>query len=340
MPGSSAIRAYHSNDDTPFPDPRLTRDIYGVLAAVLSQAGEEDTAGGYIKALLRVLEAAKRSEEHGLPMSAFLVYVCGAAGGDSSLALPPAATWRALQIAAKLLDDVQDGDVAVADRSNETGEDMARTDVARVINLSTGFIAVAGLALKGLPPQLELTLHYEFGRAMLGVAGGQHLDLGRRAALSLDEYFQVIGAKSGLCFAVAARAGALCAGADEAALAQWEELGYRVGMIVQMVDDLTDWHDTSGKGDLVRGQWSLPVYYALEVLPGGERAQLLEWLTIPTSTKAQARARDMIASVGAELYVRTEIAIYMNQALAVLADLCCDPIHADDLHKWLSAFHF
>lgn len=340
MPGSSPIHAHHSNDDTPFPEPRLTREIYGVLASVLSQAGEDDTAGEYIKALLRVLEAARRSEEQGLPMSAFLVYVCMAAGGDSPLALPPAATWRSLQIAAKLLDDVQDGDVAVAGRPTETGEDGSRTDVARVINLSTGFIAVASMALKGLPPQLELILHYEFGRAMLRVAGGQHLDLAKRAALSLDEYFQVIGAKSGLCFAVAARAGALCAGADEAALARWEELGYHVGMIVQMVDDLTDWHDTSSKGDLVRGQWSLPVYYALAVLPEDARAQLLEWLTIPSSTKAQVQARDLIASVGAELYIRAEIAILMNHVQVVLADLSGDSIHATELHKWLSAFHF
>jgi len=339
MPGSSAVHAYHPHDGTPFPDPRLTRDIYGVLAAVLSQVGEEETAREYTEALLRVLEAARRSEEQGLPMSAFLVYVCRAAGGDSSLALPASAAWRSLQIAAKLLDDVQDGDVAVLDRANKNGGE-AQKDIARVINLSTGFISMASLALRGLPLQLELTLYHEYGRAMLRVAGGQHLDLGKRATLSLDEYFQVMGAKSGVCFAVAARAGALCAGADETVAARWADFGHHVGMIIQMVDDLADWCDTSGAGDLTRGQWSLPVYYALEVLPDGERARLLECLTHSSSPEAEEQARSLIANVGAELYVRTEIAVYMSQALAILDDLSPESVHANALRQWLSVLYF
>ncbi len=340
MPGSSAVHAHHSNDDTFFPDPRLTRDIYGVLSAVLSQAGEEDTARDYTEALLRVLDAARRSEEQGLPMSAFLVYVCRAAGGDSSLALSASAAWRSLQIAAKLLDDVQDGDVAVLGGSREIGQAELQADIARVINLSTGFISVASLALKGLPPQLELTLHHEFGRAMLRVAGGQHLDLGKRATLSLNEYFQVMGAKSGVCFAVAARAGALCAGAETAVAARWADFGHHIGMMIQMVDDLADWCDTSGAGDLARGQWSLPVYYALEVLPDGERARLLECLAPPSSPDAEEQARSLIANVGAELYARTEIALYMGQALAILNDLSHDYVHAGALQQWLSALYF
>jgi geranylgeranyl diphosphate synthase type I len=338
MPGSSAVRAHHSSDDTPFPDPRLTRDIYGVLAAVLSQAGAEDTAREYTEALLRVLEAAKRSEEQGLPMSAFLVYVCRAAGGDSSLALPASAAWRSLQIAAKLLDDVQDGDVAVPGGSREIGEAEVQADIARVINLSTGFISLASLALKGLPPQLELALHHEYGRAMLRVAGGQHLDLGKPTHLSLDEYFQVMGAKSGVCFAVAARAGALCAGADETVAARWADFGHHIGLIIQMVDDLADWCDTSGAGDLARGQWSLPVYYALEVLPGDEKERLLEWLGSP-SPEAEAQARSLIASVGAELYARTEIALYMRQALVTMNDLSHDSAHTRALQRWLSTLY-
>jgi geranylgeranyl diphosphate synthase type I len=292
----------------------------------------------YTEALLRVLEAAKRSEYQGLPMSAFLVYVYRATGGDSSLALRASAAWRSLQIAAKLLDDVQDGDVAVLGGSRQVGETEAQADIARIINLSTGFISLASLALKGLPPQLELTLHHEFGRAMLRVAGGQHLDLGKQATLSLDEYFQVMGAKSGVCFEVAARAGALCAGAEETVAARWANFGHHVGMIIQMVDDLADWCDTSGTGDLARGQWSLPVYYALEVLPGDERAPLLEWLASP-SPEVEEQARSLIANVGAELYARTEIALYMSQALATMNDLSHDSAHTRALQQWLSTLY-
>jgi len=255
------------------------------------------------------------------------------------MALPASAAWRSLQIAAKLLDDVQDGDVAVLGGSREMGEAEAHADIARVINLSTGFISVASLALKGLPPQLELTLHHELGRAMLRVAGGQHLDLGKQATLSLDEYFQVMGAKSGVCFEVAARAGALCAGAEEIVAAGWANFGHHVGMIIQMVDDLADWCDTSGAGDLARRQWSLPIYYALEVLPGDERARLLKWLTHPSS-EAEEQARNLIANVGAELYARTEIAVYMSQALATMNDLSHDSAHSGALQQWLSTLYF
>src|SRR5215471_4632243 len=125
-----------------------------------------DADPGYIQALGKLIEAAHVSEQQGISLTMLPLLACQACGGEMASAVPVAAAWRALQIAAKLLDDAEDGDV--------TRMATVPSDFARVINLATGFIAIAGLALDRLPTELSRVLHSDFNATILHTAGGQH----------------------------------------------------------------------------------------------------------------------------------------------------------------------
>ncbi|MFQ6102641.1 MAG: polyprenyl synthetase family protein [Anaerolineae bacterium] len=314
-------------------------EVYALLASVLSVP---EVDGDYTRALRTVLDDAQGSEQAGFPLALLPLLTCQAAGGDPRQALPVAAAWRALHIAAKLLDDVEDGDVARMS--------AAPTDPPRVINLATGFITAAGLALAQLAAdgdeRLWHTLHHDFGRTVLQMAGGQHADLSQRNTLdrsaersrrSLDGYRQIMAAKSGACFALAARAGARCATLDEAQIARFDRFGYHVGILIQIADDLHGFRQPAGEGDLAAGRRTLPTLYALAVASPPERARLERLLARASSdAQAEAEAQQLIAALGAVAYLLAEIARYRRRALAVLesgseADPACK-----SLRDWLT----
>lgn len=319
----------------PAPDPdaeRLLPEVYALLAGVLSLP---DVDGDYTRALRTVLDAAQASEQAGFPLTLLPLLTCQAAGGDPRQALPVAAAWRALHIAARLLDDVEDGDIARMS--------AAPTDPPRVINLATGFITAAGLALARLAVdgdgRLWHTLHHDFSRTVLQMAGGQHADLSQRNTLDLDGYCQIVAAKSGGCFALAARAGARCATQDPAQIARFDRFGYNVGILIQIADDLYGFRRPAGQGDLAAGQRTLPVLYALTVASPPERARLERLLAraaADAKAGAEAEARQLIAALGAVAYLLAEMARYRRRALAVLepgskAGPACKP-----LRDWLA----
>jgi len=309
---------------------RLLPDVYALLADVLSVP---DVDSDYTRALRTVLDAAQASEQAGFPLTLLPLLTCQAAGGNPRQALPVAAAWRALHIAAKLLDDVEDGDVARMS--------TAPTDPPRVINLATGFIAAASLALAQLAAdgngQLWHTLHHDFSRTVLQVAGGQHADLSQESTLDLDGYGQIMAAKSGACFALAARAGARCATHDETQIARYDRFGYNVGILIQIADDLYGFRQPAGQGDLAAGRRTLPILYALAVASPPERARLERLLARAVADAgAEAEARQLIAALGAVAYLLAEMARYRRRALAVLepgseADPACRP-----LRDWLA----
>jgi len=315
---------------------RLLPQVYEFLVDVLRMPNVDDDYG---RALCTVLDAAQTSEQTGFPFTLLPFLTCQAAGGDPHQALPVAAAWRALHIAAKLLDDVEDGDVVRLS--------AAPTDPPRVINLATGFMTAATLALAQMAPageqQLWQTLHRDFGRTVLQMAGGQHADLGRQRPLDLGGYYQIMAAKSGAFFALATRAGARCATQDSTQIARYDRFGYNVGILIQIADDLDGFHKPIGQGDLAAGHRTLPVFYALAAAPPQERDQLERLLArAPADPQAEMEARQQIVALGAEAYLSLEIARHRHRALAALetegkADSACEPLRdwLARLRRWL-----
>lgn len=97
-------------------------------------------------------------------------------------------------------------------------------------------------------------------------------------ALTADEYFDVIGAKTAALFAAATEVGAVIANADPTIIQAVRQYGQSLGIAFQIADDILDYQgslDTMGKNsgdDFREGKITLPVVMALENASSEERS--------------------------------------------------------------------
>jgi geranylgeranyl pyrophosphate synthase len=281
---------------------------------ILDVLGESTAESAYRRQLFRVLERWGEPVSDVPAVSRLPGLTCAASGGDPGLAAPVTAVWQLVRLAAKLLDDVEDGTV--------------RDRPALIVNAATGLLSVVQLALGVLSVQLPSgrahRLCQAFHRAMLRACAGQHADLVAGqcglAALDPDTWLEVAGAKSGEPLAWAAWAGALVAGADERALAGYRAYGYYLGVLLQAADDFNGvWHP-AGAGDLAAGRPTLPVCYALSVTRGEarDRLEMLLRQAVQGDDTAEAKARQRLIDLGAQSYLLVVARVRQQQALAAL----------------------
>lgn len=315
------------------PEPSISHEPAALLTMVYTLLDDVvasiaiDTA--YQARLQTILRAAHATEQTGMPVTLLPLLSCQAAGHDPQQALPVAAAWRAAMIAAKLLDDVEDGDVArlSADRHSP----------AVVINSATGLLAVANLALARLPAAVCAEIQQEFQQTILRTASGQHADLCQHHLLDLEAYLELLGAKSGACFAFAAGAGVRCGSADRALIDRYAQFGYNIGIMAQVANDLAGFRLHGTRGDLANGQRSLAVRYGLAVASPAERMRLELLLDhVRQDVGAERQARHLLVALGAELYLHSEIARYRQRVQSILAP--DESARIRPLRNWLAAW--
>lgn len=106
--------------------------------------------------------------------------------------------------------------------------------------------------------------------------------------ISIDEYFEVIRAKTALLFSAATEIAAIAANQNEVVRQQLQQFGLHIGNAFQIIDDLLDYQASTqdmGKkagDDLRDGKITLPFIYALE---GANDAQTK---LLKTSIKSQS----------------------------------------------------
>lgn len=225
-----------------------------------------------------------------------------------------------LYAALHILDDVEDGDTA-----RDSGPD---SDTSQLLNASTGLLQSASLMLcelrsRDVSDALVGELLADMHSCVLGMCQGQHNDLARAQA-SLEMAWQIAEQKTGAFFALACRMGARLATDDPESLHQYSQFGHNLGMLIQIGDDWNDLRPQTGKSDLVRGsELTLPVAYALDVLPEKKRARLRTCLRAAShSTSAEAEAYSLVESAGTELYLATKAIQHRQQAEAALIQAC------------------
>lgn len=100
-----------------------------------------------------------------------------------------------------------------------------------------------------------------------------------RFDLAEEEYFDILGAKTGALCEVSCRIGAWSAGADTATVEAFAQFGYKLGVAFQVFDDWLDvWGDATVAGktlgtDLHGRKPTLPTIYALRQSGGSEFAK-------------------------------------------------------------------
>ena len=171
-----------------------------------------------------------------------------------------------------------------------------------------------------LPQVLEL-----FSRTASEVCDGQQMDMDfeHRTDVSMAEYMQMIGLKTGVLIACAAQLGALIGGAPSASQQSLYRYGYQLGLAFQVADDLLDTYGDQkvfGKpigGDILNGKKTWLTVKALEKgVKGLEEA--LSQKAEPPEEKAEkiARVKALYDSVDIAREARSTIAELSSAAIS------------------------
>lgn len=230
---------------------------------------------------------------------------CEHVGGDPRLLSSIMVAWNLLRQAARILDDFEDGGI---EDEHEAGA---------LLNSSTGLIFSASMLLsnlesEGIAPAVAQAVRKQFYAVLLQTCNGQHQDLLVQRP-SLEARWQITRQKSGYFLGLITWTSARLGTADPEQLRLYQEFGEILGIMDQIHDDLLDLRSTEQTaGDLIRPyHWSLPVAYAFSVLPESQQTQLQTYLQDSiTCPQAEAKAREMIITSGAGLYLTVQLTKY------------------------------
>lgn len=207
---------------------------------------------------------------------------CEAMGGDIKKALPAAAALELIENFSQIHSDIQEG----------SPERHHRPTVwwvwgpAQGINAGDAMHALARLSLlrqtKGIiSPEQALIAVAKLDTACLKLCEGQYLDLmyQERVDISQSAYFEMVACKTAALMSCATELGALMSNADEKATKAVALYGQKLGMSLQIREDVLDLWGSEKKGmplagDILNKKKSLPIIYAIENATGAERRAL------------------------------------------------------------------
>lgn len=234
---------------------------------------------------------------------------CEAVGGDWRHALPIGAAIEFLHNFSLIHDDIEDHDEVRHHRPalwRLSGEPLA-------INAGDAMLALAGLAALSVPDVAA-----EFQRTALALTEGQYLDMTfeSRTDVTVKQYFEMIGLKTGALITFACWAGGLIGNASTEQLEALQRFGRHFGLAFQMFDDIRGiWApvEQTGKAagkDIVNRKKSLPVLLALGAASGRDAGLLAGYYAHGT-----AAAPDEVTQAIERLGVRQEVEASLQQHL-------------------------
>ena len=171
-----------------------------------------------------------------------------------------------------------------------------------------------------LPQVMEL-----FSRTAAEVCDGQQYDMDfeHLDAVSMEQYMQMIGLKTGVLIACAAKMGALIAGAPAEVCDALYKYGYDLGLAFQVADDYLDAYGEEkvfGKpigGDILNGKKSWLTVRAMEKCAPGLSDALIAPAVSPQERHAKiAAVKALYDAAGVPADARGEIARLSTAALA------------------------
>jgi hypothetical protein len=261
------------------------------------------------------------------------LFCCEAAQGNPVQAIPVSAAWMAFYLAAHLLDALEDNEPPKYSNKH--------SGKAGILNLSTGLMMVAELILDalddhGIDPITARVVRIRLHKTIFEMCSGQHSDLQTQSP-GIHFSQKIAGAKSGSFFSAACYSGAILAMDDPDQLNWFSSFGYQLGMIVQIEDDISDFLDRDSRNnDLALGKWSLPVAYALEVLPAEATNQLKGLLVeAKVDRTAEKAARQIILDSGGIFFLDLELKKHYHLADIAMKHLRLSPTGRQNLQDIL-----
>jgi geranylgeranyl pyrophosphate synthase len=234
-----------------------------------------------------------------------------AVGRDAREALPLAAAWIQFLLSGRILDDVLD------DEGIE--QPWRRQDMRET--LAAGLFAVGGAnaALSQLSDrEAALDIIEAFNKA-LALATRAEAQSAASRDKTVETYFEITVAKTGLVFATGVWAAARLAIKDTAdpRLQALYDFGLCMGVMVQIIDDCTD-----VAADVAKGHWTLPVLHGLAQKEHPLYEALLEQLNqAEVDVESAAAVSGILAEMGSLGWSRQSAALYQKQAITALTDM-------------------
>lgn len=168
------------------------------------------------------------------------------------------------------------------------------------------------------------------------VCEGQQYDMDfeHQAEVPMEDYAKMIGLKTGVLIACAAKMGALIAGAPQKDCEALYSYGYELGMAFQVADDYLDAFGDEkvfGKpigGDIIQRKKSWLTLRALEKT--ADKQALLGALDLPSDTAEQktakiAAVKDIYCELGVDSDAKAEVVRYNSRALDAVRSLELSP---------------
>nr|HQV33996.1 polyprenyl synthetase family protein [Calditrichia bacterium] len=158
--------------------------------------------------------------------------------GESKAALPAALAVELFHDFTLIHDDIMDQD----ELRRGLKALHVRYDDGTAILVGDLMIGLAYQQLMQIPQPALDSIARVFSEALVRVCEGQALDkeFENRSDVTLDEYLEMIGKKTGWLIKVACELGALCGGGSEREVQELARFGYSLGLAFQIQDDLLD----------------------------------------------------------------------------------------------------
>ncbi len=256
---------------------------------------------------------------------------CDAAGGDYRQALPAAAALELLHNFSLIHDDIQDGDL----RRRHRPTVWSIWGMPQAINAGTAMriltnSALARLEDRGITPDTIMKVQRLMDEASLNLIEGQYLDIDfeQRQDVSVADYLEMIGGKTGALIACSLETGALLGTGDRSMIERFRELGWNIGLSFQITDDVLGiWgnRDVTGKplaSDIRRRKKTLPIVHAMENARDGYKETIIGYFKETTvDENGVNKILDILNLTGAEDYARQMSRDYCQKARQVLAGL-------------------
>ena len=204
---------------------------------------------------------------------------------------------------------------------------------------------IAKAPAKALPAVLEL-----FSTTAAQVCEGQQYDMDfeNMDVVPMDDYLKMIGLKTAVLIACAAKMGALIADAPAESADLLYRFGYDLGLAFQIADD---WLDTYGDpavfgkaigGDILNNKKNWLMTRAFEKASVSTREELLSAMSMPIGTDLQKvekikAIKDIYAELGLEEEAKLEIQRLHNQAMAHIDALNLPEEKANTLSNYATA---
>jgi geranylgeranyl diphosphate synthase, type I len=248
-----------------------------------------------------------------------LVLLCtNAAGGDWRQALPASSAVEYIHNFSLIHDDIQDNSELRRGRKTV----WVKWGVAQAINAGDLMFTIGHLALQHLREHQDPFIVMKASELLLQscvfLTRGQYRDISyeNRDDINLDDYWDMIGAKTAALLSCSAELGALIGRADKNLCDKFHSYGYSLGLAFQIQDDwLGIWGDSALTGkaidsDLAAGKKTLPILFGLS--KNGDFAKRWNKGAIPVD-EAPLLA-EMLINEGAQQYTEEMVKQETNKA--------------------------